>query len=114
MSAPPAAAATPPAANSRVAVHRAGSDALFFTVMWGLGGSYIVLILALLVADIAFMQKKPDFQIGDAAKQQANDADSKSSGHFIRALRKPEIQYAIRLTLITCSISALLSILVAT
>src|SRR5215203_2782954 len=92
MSEPSAAAASSPAARPVAPSHRAGSDIPFFTVMWGLGGSYIVLILALLAADIAFT----------------------SPQHFMDALRKPEIQYAIRLTLVTCSISALLSILVAT
>lgn len=72
--------------------HRAGSDVPFFVVMIVIGGSYVVLILALLVADIAFT----------------------SPQHFADALRKPEIQYAIRLTLISCSISALMSIWVAT
>jgi molybdate transport system permease protein len=57
-----------------------------------LGGSYILLILGLLIADIAFTSPK----------------------HFAAALAKPEIQYAVKLTLITCSISALLSIWVAT
>src|SRR3954465_15427999 len=92
MSASPAAATSLRAATQAVPQHRAGSDAPFFTVMWGLGGSYIVLILALLLADIAFTSPK----------------------HFIDALKKPEIQYAVRLTLVTCTISALLSILVAT
>ena len=72
--------------------HRAGSDAPFFVVMWGLGGTYILLILGLMIADVAFTSPK----------------------HFADALRKPEIQYAIKLTLISCSISALLSIVVAT
>ena len=74
-----------------IAPHRAGSDALFFVVMVTIGGSYVALILALLVADIAFTSPK----------------------QFVEALRKPEIQYAIRLTLISCSISALLSLWVA-
>ena len=60
--------------------------------MGGLGGSYILLILAMLAADIAFT----------------------SPAHFAAALSKPEIQFAIRLTLISCTISALLSIWVAT
>ena len=72
--------------------HRAGSDVPFFLIMGGLGGSYVLLIAALLVADIAFT----------------------SPAHFMAALGKPEIQYAIRLTLITCTISALLSIWIAT
>jgi molybdate transport system permease protein len=74
------------------APHRAGSDAPFFLVMGALGGSYVVLIIALIAADIAFTSPK----------------------HFVDALRKPEIQYALQLTLITCTISALLSIWVAT
>jgi molybdate transport system permease protein len=60
--------------------------------MGGLGGSYVLLVLALLAADLAFA----------------------SPGHFVDALNKPEIRQAIRLTLISCSISALLSIWVAT
>ncbi len=72
--------------------HRAGSDVPFFVVMGGLGGSFVLLIVAMLAADLAFTSPK----------------------HFVAALRKPEIQYAIQLTLITCTISALLSICVAT
>jgi molybdate transport system permease protein len=60
--------------------------------MGGLSGSYLLLILALLAADLLFTSPK----------------------HFAAALSKPEIQYAVRLTLISCSISALLSIWVAT
>jgi molybdate transport system permease protein len=71
--------------------HRAGSDAPFFVAMGGLGGSYVLLILLMLGADLAFT----------------------SPAHFIAALQKPEIQYAIRLTLFSCTISALLSLLVA-
>ena len=72
--------------------HRAGSDAAFFLIMGSLGGSYVLLIIALLIADLAYT----------------------SPAHFVAALNKPEIQYAIRLTLITCSISALLAVWVAT
>ena len=79
------------ATPSLPASHRAGSDAPFFLVMGSLGGSYVILIVAILIADLAFTSPK----------------------HFIQALQKPEIQYAIRLTLVTCSISALLSIFVA-
>lgn len=83
---------TSPTALPLEAPHRAGSDAPFFLVMGALGGSYVVLIIALIAADIAFTSPK----------------------HFADALRKPEIQYALRLTLMTCTISALLSIWVAT
>jgi molybdate transport system permease protein len=74
------------------APHRAGSDVPFLIGMGCLGGSYVVLIVALLAADLAFT----------------------SPGHIVAVLRKPEIQFAIRLTLISCTISALLSVWVAT
>jgi molybdate transport system permease protein len=72
--------------------HRAGSDAPFFAVMGTLGGSYVLLIIALITADVAYTSPK----------------------HFADALSKPEIQHAVRLTLVSCTISALLSIWVAT
>ena len=72
--------------------HRAGSDWPFFLGLGALGGSYLVLIVALLAADIAYTSPR----------------------HFSDVLSRPEIQYAVRLTLVTCTISALLSIWVAT
>jgi molybdate transport system permease protein len=59
--------------------------------MGGLGGSYVLLIVLMLAADVAFT----------------------SPLHFRQALEKPEIQYAMRLTLVSCTLSALLSLLVA-
>ncbi|MEX0642306.1 MAG: ABC transporter permease [Pirellulales bacterium] len=76
---------------SSAARHRAGSDAPFFVALGSLGGSYVLLIVLMLAADVAFT----------------------SPLHFKQALEKPEIQYAMRLTLISCTVSALLSLLVA-
>jgi molybdate transport system permease protein len=81
---PPVAAATP--------LHRAGTDLPFYLAMGALGGCYVLLVVLLLAADLAFT----------------------SPAHFREALAKPEIQYAIRLTLISCTISALLSVWIAT
>jgi molybdate transport system permease protein len=72
--------------------YRAGADWPFFLVLGVLGGSYVLLIVALLVADLAYTSPK----------------------HFAAALGKREIQHAIRLTLVSCSISAILSVWVAT
>lgn len=88
----PATAPSAPPATSPARPYRVGTDGPFFGVMGCLGGSYLLLIVALLAADVAFT----------------------SPAHFAAALRKPEIQYAIRLTLISCTISAILSIWVAT
>lgn len=77
---------------SSLARHKAGSDAPFFAAAGALGGSYVLLVLLMLAADLAFT----------------------SPAHFATALQKPEIQYAVKLTLVTCSVSALLSLVVAT
>lgn len=79
---------TTPGARPR---YRAGSDGPFYLAMGTLGGSYLLLIVLMLAADLAFT----------------------SPAHFQAALAKPEIQYSIRLTLVTCTISAVLSLLVA-
>lgn len=72
-------------------VFRAGSDTPFIAITGGLGASYLLLIVALLVADLLYT----------------------SPSHIAEAWSKPEIQAATRLTLITCTISALLSIWIA-
>ena len=73
-------------------VHSRQSDRLFLSALAALGGSYVLLILLLLAADIAFT----------------------SPAHFLEALAKPEIQAATRLTLITCTMTgAVLSLWVA-
>jgi molybdate transport system permease protein len=92
MSDSPATTASAPRALSAAVPHRAGSDVPFFLTMGTLGGSYLFLIVALVAADLAFTSPR----------------------HIADALRKPEIQYAVRLTLVSCTISALLSIWVAT
>ena len=56
-----------------------------------LGGTYIVLILAMLFADCLFT----------------------TPGHLLEALAKPEIQFSIELSLVSCSMTALLSLWVA-
>ena len=60
--------------------------------MGGLSAIFIVLIVLLLAADIYFT----------------------SIGAFVRALLKPEIQFAFRLTLVSCTIASILALWVAT
>ena len=67
------------------------SDAPFFAVFAVLSGIYAVLLLAALVADAAFV----------------------SPWEIIAALDDPEILSSIRLSLISCSITTILSLLVA-
>lgn len=67
------------------------SDVPFYVALALLGGTYLVLLAAMLVADLGYT----------------------SPGHLLRALRSPEIQYAIRLSLLSCSLTTLLSLWVA-
>jgi len=75
----------------RVQPRGVGSDAPFLAGLCVIGGLYIVLIVAMVLADTAFT----------------------SPGHLWQALGSAEIRYAIKLSLISCSIAALLSIWVA-
>lgn len=67
------------------------ADRRFFLGLWLLGGTYIGLIAALLIADFSFT----------------------SPNQFVQALRSREIRYAIRLSLVSCSLTTLLSLWVA-
>jgi len=67
------------------------SDVPFLIGLGILGGSYLVLIVAMLVADLFFT----------------------TPGHFLEALNSPQIRYSIKLSLISCSITTILSLWVA-
>jgi len=70
---------------------RAGRDWPFLAGLAVLGGVYVLLILAMLAADLSFTTPR----------------------HLLRALGSPEIQYSIRLSLISCTLTTLLSLWVA-
>lgn len=77
---------------NKVRVFRQLSDVVFFLVMGGLSASFVLLIVLLLAADIAFTS----FQ------------------DFWDALCTPEIQSAFRMTLLTCTAAAIISLWIAT
>lgn len=79
-------------ADSPALRRRTRSDWPFFMAMGSLGGSYVLLIVLLLLADALYT----------------------SPQQFLETLAAPEIQFAIRLTLISCTIAAILSLWVAT
>lgn len=72
-------------------VKSSASDAGFIVCLGLLGGSYVVLILAMLFADVLFT----------------------TPGDIFDALRKPEVQYAIILSMASCSMTAILCVWVA-
>jgi molybdate transport system permease protein len=66
-------------------------DWLFVAALGIIGGLYLLLIVAMIVADSAFT----------------------TPGHLLAALDSPNIRYSIKLSLVSCSLSALLSLWVA-
>jgi molybdate transport system permease protein len=67
------------------------SNRIFYLCLALLGGTYVALIVAMLAADLFFT----------------------SPGDLIAALASPDIRYAIRLSLISCTISTLMALWVA-
>lgn len=82
---------SPSAHPSTRAVHRVGSDIPFYVVLIVLSGTYVLLLIAMLAADLFYT----------------------SPHHILAALGKPAIQYSLKLSLISCSITTLLSLWVA-
>ena len=85
---------TGPQAESQGGVRRpfrTGSDWPFFLASGVIGGGYVLLLVALLAADVA----------------------STSVEELAAALTKPEILFAVRMTLVSCTLAALASLLVA-
>lgn len=70
---------------------RTGSEWPFLLACAAIGGSYVLLLVALLTADVA----------------------STSWADLAAAVGKPEIRFAVRMTLITCTLAAVLSLWVA-
>ncbi len=68
--------------------HRPKSDVPFYIALLTLSGVYVVLLASLLVADAAFS----------------------SPGHVLAALADPNIQYAIKLSLFSCTLTTILSL----
>ena len=75
----------------KVDAHHVGSDIPFYIGLVVLGGTYVLLLLAMLTADLFYTS--PD--------------------HLWAALAKPTIQYSLKLSLISCSLTALISLWVA-
>jgi len=75
---------------------RVPSDFSFFAISAGLGGGYLVLIALLIIADFAYLA-----------------FSERGVSELLRCLADEKIRYSIWLSLISCTISALLSLWVA-
>jgi molybdate transport system permease protein len=86
------------------------SDRLFYVCMGAIMSVYVLLIVAMLGADFVYMIQESLI----AARQSDSPFWAMLADNPISvALRDPRIQYSIWLSLISCSLSAVLSVLVA-
>ena len=87
---------------------RAGSDVPFYVILSVIGGTYVLLIVALLVADVMYMAGTPTKIISSEWAPLLSVVDP-----ILAALAKPEIRYSIQLSLISCTTTAILSLIIA-
>lgn len=101
--------------QTSAAPHRPRRDAWFFAALGVLGGFYVVMIVALLAADVAYMATSTSAEADQLAQDvQGRPFLARLLGNSISAaLAKPEIRYAIVLSLVSCTLTAILSLWVA-
>ncbi len=95
--------------------HHVASDFPFYAIIGTIGGAYVLLIVLMLLADVAYMMQGS----GGPAVVDKQWADAHPALAWLvanpinQALAKPEIQYSIKLSLLSCTITAVLSVWVA-
>lgn len=83
------------------------SNVVFFVCCSVIGGSYVVLIVAMLAADARYVAEQ-------SIPADGGSWTARLTGNpVIRSLRDSKIQYSIWLSMLSCTLSALLSLLVA-
>lgn len=95
------------APRSRLAL--AVSDRLFLTAMGCISAVYVLLIAGMLIADVAYMTR----QSMKAAEGHDSPTAIVTQSPILESLRDPKIRYSIRLSLVSCTLSAIFSVLVA-
>lgn len=110
-----------PTRNTSPTPHRPPNDARFYAALGVLGGFYVLVIVALLLADLAYMATSDAAESGwmpDVARRISSwpavaRAPANVLVNLLAALAKPEIRYAIVLSLVSCTITAIVSLWVA-
>jgi molybdate transport system permease protein len=99
-----------PAVNAHGPVLVGLSNRLFLLAFGVIGGTYLLLIVSMLAADAWYMAEK---SLRAAATSEQPLMAFFLENPVARALADPKIQYSIWLSLISCTLSAILSLLVA-
>ena len=86
------------------------SDKPFIVGLGIIAGTYVLLLVGLIAADVAFVARPPSSVEGT----QASGEPRPSMFHRVQtALQDEKIQYSIKLTLVSCFFTAILSVLMA-
>jgi len=104
-----------PTSVTKARPYRVASDVPFYLILGTIGSAYVLLVVGLLVADVAYMVR------GESEPAAVNLVWARAhpmlaklvSNPIGAALAKPEIQYSIKLSLISCTITTVLSVWVA-
>jgi molybdate transport system permease protein len=97
--------------ETRRDVRRIGvSNGLFYLTFAVIGGTYVVLIVAMLLADAAYMTER-SLKVADDSGDWWSALVTQSP--MMVAFSNPKIQHSIWLSLISCTISAVVSVFVA-
>jgi molybdate transport system permease protein len=86
------------------------SDSLFFVCLAVIGGAYVLLIISMLLADGFYMLRQT---VADALLSDSPLTAIVFDNPMVVALRDVKIRFSIWLSLISCTISAILSVFVA-
>ena len=94
--------------------HRPGSDVPFYLMLTVVGGTYVVLLVGMLLADVVYMvsSDSADVMPLPASLEWARPV-ARPVLPILAAFGKPEIRYSIQLTLVSCCITAIMSVMVA-
>jgi len=91
--------------EQQTAERRSRSDVPFVAGLFVIGGLYVGLIVAMVAADAAYLLTDPTGKGDDGIVAGFN--------RLVLPLAKPEIRYAVKLSLVSCAITAILSVWVA-
>jgi len=95
--------------------HKPRRDAWHFAALGIISGFYVLMIVSLLAADLVYMATSKPAESAQSTRD-APDRPllSRLVGHTIfAALAKPEIRYSIVLSIVSCTLTAILSLWVA-
>ncbi len=96
------------------ALHRPPSDVPFYASMAVIGGTYVVLLVGMLLADVAYMSTsdlEPSSILSEGWMWAAPAL--KPILPLVKACQSEAIRYSIKLTLVSCTFTAILSLFVA-